>query len=540
VGELLAFTSPALKVPTWQRSYSWRAEETATFWDDLIRFSERYPGKNISGKEYFLGSVVLVERADHLEILDGQQRLATATILLSALRDTAADYDRDASRDIATDYIAKKDRASNTTRYKLRLNNYDWKYFRESVQKAEGSVPTVTQDSHKLIRRARNYFVEQVKDLYDGAGGGKNGYQEIERLLNVLVNHYSVVSVTSRNEDSAAAVFETLNDRGIGLSTPDLLRNLLLLRAKNDSDRDEIVALWEDVFALGGEGISVEDFLRHYWISTHGDIKAKALYREIKGDIETKDTNSLTLTRSLAKAAEDYESLVSASTKNRDLRLALEGVQALNAKVLLPVLLSARAVGTQDQQAELAKLLVAVFVRHTLIGSLAGSDLESLAFDLAVTLRKDKEFDDALQQLSDFAPSDTDFKKAFKTASIARIRSARYLLTAIEHHYRGTGEVRVEDPDMVHVEHIYPKKPKAKRWKKHDELINRLGNLTLLSKRLNESVKNAAFAEKKTKAYKGSDIKITAKLLGYSKWSESEIDDRQKWLADAAAAVWAI
>lgn len=127
---------------------------------------------------------------------------------------------------------------------------------------------------------------------------------------------------------SAAAVFETLNDRGIGLSTSDLLKNFLLLRAKNDSERS---------------------------------------------DIEGKGTRSLSLSKSLAKSADDYELLIAADVPNRDLRLPLEAVQALNAKVLMPALLSARAVGNQSQQAELAQLLVAVFVRHTLIGGLAAA-----------------------------------------------------------------------------------------------------------------------------------------------------------------------
>jgi uncharacterized protein DUF262/uncharacterized protein DUF1524 len=542
VGELLAFTSRPLRVPTWQRSFSWRTQEVATFLEDLLRFSERYPGDNVKAKEYFLGSVVLVDRTDYLEILDGQQRLATATMLLAALRDVAKDHDADASRDIARDYIAKKDPATDETVYKLRLNSYDRDFFRDTVQRQDGTPPDPDLASHNLISTARDYLVGEVEKRYKAAGKGKLGYtREIQRLLNVLVHHVSVVEVTARDEDSAAAVFETLNDRGIGLSTPDLLRNLLLLRAKNDSDRDEIVDVWEQVFDLGGEGISVEDFLRHYWISTHGDVKAKALYREIKADIEDRDTNSLTLSKSLAKSAGDYAAVVDASSRNRELRLALEAAQALNAKVLLPVLLSARAVGTQDQQAKLATLLVSVFVRHTLIGGLAGSDFESVAFELAADLRKKKDFDKAIKRLRDFAPSDAEFRKAFATASVGRLRSARYLLTAIEHHYRGTGEVRVEDPDMVHVEHVYPQRPgKGRRWSKHDVLVNRLGNLTLLSKRFNQSIRNGPFSTKKDKAYEGSDIKITQKLLAYSKWTESQINDRQKWLADAAVKVWTI
>jgi uncharacterized protein with ParB-like and HNH nuclease domain len=541
IGEMLAFTSVPLKVPTWQRSYSWRTQEVGTFWEDLVRFSERYPGDNVNGKEYFLGSVVMVDRTTYLEVLDGQQRLATATLLIAALRDVAADYDAEAARDIANDYIAKKNRATDATEFKLRLNNYDWKFFRNEVQVYDANTPKQEFKSHRLIAKARKLLLDRVRERYDASGGGKKGYQEIQRLLKVLVNHVSVVEVRSRDEDSAAAVFETLNDRGIGLSTPDLLRNFLLLRAKNDAERDEIVDLWEEVFTLGGDGTNVEDFLRHYWISTHGDVKAKALYREIKADIEDQDTRSLTLSKSLAKSADDYELLRGADVSDRQLRLALEAVQALTAKVLMPPLLSARAVGNQSQQVDLAQLLVAVFVRHTLIGGLAGSELESVAFELAVRLRKKKDFVAAQRQLRDFAPSDAAFKRAFEKAEVTRIKSARYLLTAVEHHFRRTGEVRVEDPSMVHVEHVYPQSPKkGAKWKSHDDAVNRIGNLTLLGKRMNQSIRNTNFKTKKQNAYKNSDIKITARLMSYSKWSEAEIDDRQAWLARAAVKVWVV
>lgn len=540
IGEMLMLSVP-LRVPPWQRSYSWRTQEVAEFWEDLVRFSDRYPNDNIIGKEYFLGSVVTVDKASYLEVLDGQQRLATSTIMLSALRDVAATYDPDAGRDIGNDYIAKRDRAASTTRYKLKLNNYDWKFFQEAIQEPGGQAGLGTLSSHKLIAKAREYLLKQARLRFDAAGGGKKGYLETERLLKVLIHHASVVEVTSQNEDAAAAVFETLNDRGIGLSTPDLLRNFLLLKTRSVGARNEIVELWEEVFRLGGNGGSVEDFLRHYWISTHGDIKAKALYREIKSEIEDRETNALTLSKKLAKAADDYEAILAADAKDRSLRLALEGAQVLNAKVLLPALLSARAVGRQTAQASFAPLLVSTFVRHTLIGGLAGVELESFVFELAVELRTEKNFKSAVRRLREFAPPDRDFKKAFATAQVGRVKSARYLLTAIEHYQRETGEVRVEDPDMVHVEHIYPQNPRAgKKWRKHDEFINRLGNLTLLGKRLNQSARNASFTTKKKKAYVDSDIEITEQLMAYGRWTTTEIEKRQASLATAAVKIWTV
>jgi len=97
IGSLLATTSPKIEVPEWQRSYSWEMAQVETFWQDLITFSEQYPEKNIVGEEYFLGSIVLVVGGPTNLLLDGQQRLATATILLSVLRDSRRAHKADAA-----------------------------------------------------------------------------------------------------------------------------------------------------------------------------------------------------------------------------------------------------------------------------------------------------------------------------------------------------------------------------------------------------------------------------------------------------------
>lgn len=96
----------------------------------------------------------------------------------------------------------------------------------------------------------------------------------------------------------------------------------------------------------------------------------------------------------------------------------------------------------------------------------------------------------------------------------------------------------MEAPDRVHVEHIYPQKPQeGKRWPNHSAVLNRIGNLTLLAKRLNTKIKNAEFPEKKDEVYGDSDLVLTKELLEYDEWSTEAIDKRQDelsvWVFDA-------
>jgi hypothetical protein len=544
IGGLLSTTSPRIEVPEWQRSYSWESSQVEAFWQDLLAFSARYPDHNIEGEEYFLGSIVLVTGGATNLLLDGQQRLATATILLSVLRDARSVHKADAATRLQNKYISDLDDATNTKTNVLTLNVYDRDFFRSEIQDEPANPParpTPTLRSHGLVRRARQYFDLQVSAQSEKLGGGEAAFQWNLRLSKVLCDHMSVVAVTSTDEDNAAAVFETLNDRGIGLSTPDLLRNLLLRRAADEIARERIVAAWQQVLGIDEEA-SVDEFLRHYWVSHRGDVKARKLYREIKDTIDRESMDSLSLSLDLAETAPIYRDIVRARENDPELRGMLESIRMLGAKALYPALLSGYAAAEGEagieQLRRLASALIAMFVRYNVIGGRETTVMESTVYDTAARLRKTKDFDSAVIALASLAPDASDFVERFQKASVSRIATARYLLREIEHAKRSTEEVSVEGPHRVHVEHIYPQTPASDKWSNHTAMINRLGNLTLLAKGLNISIKNADFATKKEKAYGDSEILMTKELLKVGAWSPAAIEKRQRELSTHVFEVW--
>lgn len=227
IGDLLSTTSPRIVVSDYQRDFSWTESEADVFFRDLLAFSDRYTAKNIETQEYFLGSMVLVTGGpDHL-LLDGQQRLATATILLSVIRDQLNLFDKNAGIRLAQKYMYDNDDSTGARWYKLTLNRYDAEFFRREIQdglEAEQILPTL--ESHRLIHKVREYFLEKFEVKYKELGGGRPAFEWSLRVMKVLLNHMSAVVVSSSDEENASNVFETLNDRGINLSTVDLLRNL--------------------------------------------------------------------------------------------------------------------------------------------------------------------------------------------------------------------------------------------------------------------------------------------------------------------------
>jgi uncharacterized protein with ParB-like and HNH nuclease domain len=540
IGELLSTTSPPIVVPDWQRSYSWNSSQVETFWSDLLDFERRNPKEAAGLRKYFLGSVVIVTTSEkqHL-LLDGQQRIATSAILLSVIRDAIKAYKDDAAHRIQSRYLADIDDAQNETVYKLSLNVYDRDFFRRLIlEYRDGSFvePERSQASHRLIAEAREYFEGKFSEKAKSVATPEDAFKWALRIQDVLTNYMSVVAITSSDEETAAEVFETLNDRGIGLSTPDLLRNLVMRRAPANL-RDDIVELWGDIIQFETD-TEIRTFLRHYWISRHGDVKTQRLYREIRDHITGNDVQSLDISRDLKDAAAKYRDIVAARDDDAEVEALLKEIDQLGASVLYPIVLSTLEKVSAEKRGGLLRAVINLYVRHSVVGLLENSKLENVIHKIAVDIRGELNADDAIAALNEFAPDDDAFKSAFQRLSVSRTATQRYLLSKLESDKEQTEEHVVNIPDKVHVEHIYPQVPQdGQKWANHSQAINRIGNLTLLAKRLNVGAKNAPFADKKP-YYEKSTILLTKELCANADWNFALLDDRQKKLSERIALIW--
>lgn len=541
IGQLLSMKEPSIIVPDWQRNYSWKSEQVDTFWHDLEKFSARQ-GDDVKG-EYFLGSVVIVRtETGDLKLLDGQQRLATSAVLLSVIRDRAMNYNSDAAKQLQSDYLKSYDHVEGRIIHKLRLNVYDRDFFRQLVLDERGSEykePSPDIPSHHLMLNARRKLETHIEKYVEGLPE-KEAFKQIMAISRVLLRHMTVIAVYSSDEENAADVFETLNDRGIGLSTPDLLRNLIIRRAQSGG-QDTIVELWRDLISFEND-IQIQNFLRHYWVSRYGDVKTQSLYREIKSVILDKDLNSLKLSTSLNSSSEIYRQITAANTPSESLNKLLSEILDYGSKsrLLLPALLALVEEVGFDETVEVAKVVHNIFVRHSIIINLENSPLEKALYDAARELRSDPSLEKFLKTIVNVAPSDEAVSTAYKTLSLKHNGSRRNLLKRFELALRSTEELDIANPSRVHVEHVYPQKPlPANRIKDHERIINRMGNLTLLSARLNRKIQNGEFSHKKPELLK-SELLITKEVAESDAWGTKEISERQERMATIAPSLWPI
>jgi uncharacterized protein with ParB-like and HNH nuclease domain len=227
-------------IPLYQRPYAWTTEHAGELLDDLITFREDNTGNGDDISPYFLGSIVLIkDYAPEAQVVDGQQRLVTLTILLSTLRHLTPIYASD-----ITPFIYEKGSEIKSTpnRYRLTLKEKDAEFFKEYIQDESGLKKLKSLDTSRLSDSQLNivenalYFIDKLKDLSE---------KELLGLTQFVINHCIIVGVSTPDFDSAYRIFSILNDRGLDLSITDIIKADVIGTIPL-SEQDSYTDKWED------------------------------------------------------------------------------------------------------------------------------------------------------------------------------------------------------------------------------------------------------------------------------------------------------
>jgi hypothetical protein len=550
IGELLGTSErrPVI-LPAFQRPYSWEKTQVATFWGDLIAFLEKFRRRPIDSS-YFLGPVVILDDPTRVIILDGQQRLATSTILLASIRNLAralgggVQQGADFARDLQRDVIEKSD---NPLTYALTLGDLDEPFFVTAVKVDPAGVVTPTLRSHLLIQGAADYFREQLGTLVESKTPTAS-LALLKEVKDAVTKAISLVAITVKNEEDAYDIFESLNDRGLRLSVPDLVVNLLLRRCPDDPSRHTVRLKWNTVVQeLGKRDIS--RFLRHLWISRFGDLKARGLYTEIKDHLQEEKITSLQFAEMCAGEANTYVGLIEktlgmSKQAKRNLKGLLDNLGVNNA---LPLLLSGyRSLNASDFE-KLLNAAIAIYIRHTLIANQNPLDLETAFYDAAREIRAQytskvssaKILAAAKRILVAINPADDLVEAKASELVLSRSEASWFMAEVAAAMQSKTKEVA---PDKANIEHIFPQNAEAAEWPARDKLepyIWHIGNLTVLGKRINMKARNKAFADKCVENYSKSEIMMTQDLTRLpAAWDEAAIKARATRLAKTIAQLW--
>ena len=550
IGHLLA--DRYIVVPRYQRVYSWTDEQIEELLRDL---SDAMRKKET---EYFLGTVVLTKHsASQHAVIDGQQRLATISILICAIRNYFfAIGDAERGDELHRDYLAKKELRGLSETPHLTLMASDNGFYESYILpkpnptakekvKAKKGLPA----SNARLETALRLCAEHVSSL------AKTTHTPAVVLLDWIdyLNDKAKVIVVEVNDEAAAyTIFEVLNDRGLELSVSDLLKNFIF-RVAGDKV-NEAQAHWSLMVGIlegsGAEEKALKTFVRHFWASRNGVTREKDLYDKIRKQVTSKQ-RAVSFAKNLSELARVYAALDNPSDElwkeyGPSVREAIEALQLLKATQIRPLLLAVVANFETTEVRRALPMLVCWTVRFMVVGKLGSGPLEGGYADRAQEVSSGKII--TASQLFDaskgFLASDADFEQGFAVARSSAQYLARFYLRVLEkQNSAAAGGEMIVNPsvDAVNLEHIMPQ-TREPHWKaiaaeQHDAYVNRLGNLALLDRLLNEKSGNLPFADK-VNALRASMISMTREVGAAKTWDEHAIDDRQKQMAKIAVKAW--
>ena len=537
------------RVPLFQRDYAWEDEQWEDLWNDI---QELLVTPN---NFHYMGALVVEAVSDReFQIIDGQQRVATLSVLALAvidrLRNLPADADTQAANaeraaELRKRFIGEKDPASLLESSKLFLNDTDDGFYQDYLVQLRAPVnPRGLPKSNRLLWQCFGWFQKRLVD------SGLQGEALARLLSDTVARQLLFILITVEDDISAYTVFETLNARGLELSSTDLLKNYLFSRVVTPTDLHALQRRWRHMIGTVKHE-RFPDFLRYHLLCRFPQIRKQRLFQKVREEVRT-SADVFALMDALEQRADLFAAMddtahefwlerPSAKTYVRDLQL-------FGVRQHMPLVFAAWERMSAEDFTRVLKLLCALSVRYTVIGSLNTNELEPVYHRAAKVLLDGTIGTPAevFTQLRDVYVDDDKFIRDFSHKEMdttgRRKKVAKYLLCEIEADASGMRHDWETDPGTV--EHILPENPSA-QWDeffnpdRQKDFIYRLGNLVLLESSINRNCQNLPF-EAKRQHYESSSYRTVRDLIDVAdtEWNPAALNQRQIRMANRAAHIW--
>lgn len=536
------------RVPSFQRDYAWEEEQWEDLWNDILELL------SAPGSFHYMGALVVEATSDReFQVIDGQQRVATLSVLALAVIDRLQQLPGDAATKAANAeraselrkrFIGEKDPASLLQSSKLFLNDTDDGFYQDYlVQLRTPSNPRGLPKSNRTLWECFGWFQKRLLD------SGLEGEALARLLSDTVARQLLFILITVEDDISAYTVFETLNARGLELSSTDLLKNFLFSRVRVRADLDALQRRWRQMIGKVKHE-RFPDFLRYHLLCRYPQIRKQRLFKQVREEVET-PADVFALMDALEQRADLFAAMddtahefwldrPAAKAYVRDLRL-------FGVRQHMPLVFAAWETMGADDFTRVLKLLCVLSVRYTVIGSLNTNELEPVYHRAAKalldgTIRIPAE---VFALLRSIYVDDEKFVRDFSHREMdttRRKKVVKYLLCELESDASGTRHDWESDPGTI--EHILPENPSA-QWDesfnpdRQKDFIYRLGNLVLLESSINRQCQNRSFENKRSQFEQS--LYVSAKALGQADqadWSPATLALRQECMARRAAHVW--
>lgn len=536
-------------IPNYQRPYAWEQEQISQLIGDLV---DAFLDKN--EERYFCGSIVLAKSNENdkwFDVIDGQQRLTTFVILCCVLRDF---YSGKLSEEVMECFVnvAIKDKfGDKDTKIKLRtddnaqidfeqkiINGIDFKNLAKKLP-TENSSPKFVFQTFECNRYITNAW--HLKNEIDAkVKGGIN----LNDFVKWIFEHVDITEIIASSTDGAMRIFNVLNARGMQLSQIDIVKSTLMGKLSDEKERSAFKAKWDSINIMFGtlNDFSFSDMMTSYANYVWDNTTQTTMSKELEKYYNDKKMNSNEVISDISEFADAYYYTVTMQSKMTFM------IQYLPQRAY-PVAILAAAKKHRFNERDYNELLHAL-VSYCYQNWIAGATLtraKQTYVNILNLIRGNKATINAIKDifkknLEDLRYNTTkNFKDNIAFPDVYSSKWCKPLLILLEYLYTDDSKLQfIEIKPSLQVEHILPQNPdKNSDWKniftdaEHEELVDCIGNLTLLSgvaNGKNQEAGNKSFYEKKNIYLNGKGKNMTAfcitQAIARDKYSPNGVWDK--------------
>ena len=543
-------------IPIFQRKYSWTKEECKQLWNDILRVGGSNEDNHFIGSLVYMLENPIVGPISNIMIIDGQQRITTITLLISAIVDFLLNNpDEHIVRsdgnilpaDNLISYYLIHDKEIGENRYRLLLTQDDKNTLIKIIDNLSVTekIPFNDNNSKRLIENF-DYFKKKIN---------KNNFQIVFDGLSKLLIIYVALE---KGKDNPQLIFESLNSTGLELTKSDLIRNYILMDLPPEDQEKLYNTYWHDIEVLFEKNNGDFDkFIRDYLIVKTGKkIPFKNIYAEFKIYALQKDVN--VLVKDIHKYALYFESIAFGGEENPKLNASFESLRSMDYDVTDPFMLhlyrdyDEHKLSTDDF-CSIIQYTESYLLRR-LICSIPTNSLKNTYENMYDEIDNTNHFNSyknvLLSKENNYRmPNDIEFSSNFLLKDIFHLnpKNKRYIWDKFENWERKERKDIKSDThgEWITVEHVMPQNSDlsvewqialGERWEEiQDTYLHTLGNLTLTG--CNSEMGDKPFAFKQ-KILKKSSISLNRYFDDVKDWNGSEIKIRADLLINKAKKIW--
>lgn len=526
-------------IPSYQRPYVWTEDNINELLDDLF-----YAFATKDKNEYFLGALVLKRRENHreFEVLDGQQRLTTFCMLVATLRDLIEDVEyKNNLQEMLYKKANKLKGIESKSKLSTEIRSDVEKFINNFIMNEDGtlnesSLNEYTTSNNISIKNMAKVLLALKKELLNKSS------KELEEFASFLNGNAMFIYVSTDNTEDAFRLFTILNNRGVPLTTSDILKSYNLGKI-SENKRDDYARKWEELEENFGD--KFDRFLNFIRTILVKDKARKNLLEEFEEEIYKKNKLEMGIGTIdlLEKYDSHYEKLINfndGNLNNATKNLITIMKAGFNSEDWIPPLLYYFDKYKHENIFEFVKKLDNKFAGDWISRQTPTYRFESMS-NIIRLIEKSTSSEEVIENTEVFKV-DKNYYLEQLSGRVYGERYSKYLLLKAEFLQRDNEMVHINSYNNLSVEHVLPQNPKEDSlWKtlfseeEREEFTHKLGNLVLINKRKNSKLSNSDFEVKKEKYLVGNmDIFKSSKVFleSCNTWDKETISKRQDLLLE--------